>query len=199
VFRANPGTESAAVVGYPTFAAGDSNRAAVELLAEILGGEGGRLGAAFADERTLACRANARVAADAAPGYLAVSVICPPARLDAAVSAVRAELARVASAGVTPDEVNRAARRVIGARAAALRTRMAVADALVRDEAAGQPMLAYRRAPAALARVTAADVSRVVPAVLDPKREIVAVVHPPSAAPALARTSGSDAEAARKR
>jgi predicted Zn-dependent peptidase len=69
-------------------------------------------------------------------GYLAVSVTCPPARLDAAVSAVRAELARVASAGVTPDEVNRAARRVIGARAAALRTRMAVADALVRDEAA---------------------------------------------------------------
>jgi hypothetical protein len=47
--------------------------------------------------------------------------------------------------------------------------------------------------------VTAADVARVVPVVLDPKREIVAVVHPPSAAPALARTSGSDAEAARRR
>ena len=68
---------------------------------------------------------------------------------------------------------------------------MAVADALVRDEADGLPMLTYRRVPAALARVAAADVARAAQAVLDPRREIIAVVHPPSAAPALARTSGS--------
>jgi predicted Zn-dependent peptidase len=50
-------------------------------------------------------------------------------------------------------------------------------------------MLSYRRAPAAIARVTAADVARAAQAVLDSKREIIAVVHPPAAAPALARTS----------
>jgi predicted Zn-dependent peptidase len=163
----------------------------VELLAEVLGGEGGRLSAAFGDERTLACRANVRVPGAAASGYLAVTVTCPSARLDAAVTAVRAAIARVASAPITPDEVSRAARRLIGARAAGLRTRMAVADALVRDEADGLPMLAYRRVPAALARVSVADVARAAQSVLDPKRELIAVVHPPSAVPALARTSGS--------
>jgi predicted Zn-dependent peptidase len=66
---------------------------------------------------------------------------------------------------------------------------MAVADALVRDEADGLPLLTYRQAPAALARVAAADVARVAQGVLDPKREVIAVVHPPSAVPALARTS----------
>jgi len=50
-------------------------------------------------------------------------------------------------------------------------------------------MLAYRRASAALARVTAADVARAAQAALDPRREIIAVAHPPAAAPALARTS----------
>jgi len=85
-------------------------------------------------------------------------VTCPPARLDAAVTAVRAAIARVASVAITPDEVNRAARRLIGVRAAALRTRMAVADALVRDEADGLPMLAYRRVPAA--RATSAAPTR---------------------------------------
>jgi hypothetical protein len=68
---------------------------------------------------------------------------------------------------------------------------MAVADALVHDEGYGLPMLAYRRVPAAFARVTAADVTRAAQAVLDPRREVIAVVHPPSAAPALARTSGN--------
>jgi zinc protease len=190
VFRALGGTESTAVVGYPTSAAGDGARSATEVLAEALTGDGGRLTAALGDERTLACRASTRLAspgAPGAPGYLAVIVRCPPARLDAAVAAVRAALARAATAGFTPDEVARAARSLIGARAAALRTRTAVADALVRDEAAGLPMLAYRQTPAALARVTAADVARAAQAVIDPKRELIAVVHPPSAAPALAR------------
>ena len=90
------GTESSAVVGYPTFAAGEPSRLPVEVLAEVLGGEGGRLAAAFADERTLAAGRTPACRAAAAPGYLAVTVTCPPARLDAAVAAVRAALARVA-------------------------------------------------------------------------------------------------------
>jgi len=191
VFRPTSAITSSAVVGYPTFVPGDPNRLPLELLVEMLAGDGGRVAAALGEERTLACRAGARVPPAAAPGYLAVTVTCPPARLDAAVAAVRAALARVAAGGITPDEVNRATRRAIGARAAALRTRMAVADALVHDEGYGLPMLAYRRAPAAFARVTAADVARAAQAVLDPRREVIAVVHPPSAAPALARTSGT--------
>jgi predicted Zn-dependent peptidase len=189
VFRVVPGIESTAVIGYPTFAPGDARRLPIEVLAEVLAGEGGRLTAALADERAMACRIAARVPAPTAPGYLAVAVTCPAARLDGAVAALRGALARVTAAAVTPDEVNRAARRLIGARAATLRTRMAVADALVRDEADGLPLLTYRQAPATLARVAAADVARAAQTVLDPKREIIAVVHPPSAAPALARTS----------
>jgi zinc protease len=189
VFRVSTGVDSAAVVGYPTFAPADPNRASIEVLAEILAGEGGRLASALSDERTLACRIGARVAPAPAPGYLAISVTCPPARLDAGVAAVRAALAQVAATGATPDEVGRAARRLVGARAAALRTRIAVADALVRDEGWGLPMLTYRRTSATLARVTAADVARAAQAALDPRRQIIAVVHPANAAPALARTS----------
>src|SRR6185369_612598 len=168
VFRTSSSSESSAVIGYPTFAARDPGRAPTEVLAEILGGEDGRLGAAVGGERTLGCRAGAQVPAAAAPGYLAVTVVCPPAQLDAAVAAARAALARVAAAGVTPEEVARASRRLVGARAAALRTRIAIADALVRDEASGLPVLSYRRSPAALGRVTPADVARAAQAVLDP-------------------------------
>jgi zinc protease len=163
-------------VGYPTFAPGDPDRLAIEVLAEILGGQGGRLGGELGEDRSLSCRTRARAAGQAAPGYLAVALTCAPPRLDAAVATVRAAFARVAAAGVTPEEVSRAARRLIGVRAAALRTRTAVADALVRDEGNGLPMLSYRRTPAALARIGADDVARAARRALDPRREVIAVV-----------------------
>ena len=190
VFRTGTGADSAAVLGYPTFAPGDPGRLAVEVLAEVLGGEGGRLAGALGDSRT-ACLAGAHAAPPGAPGYLAVSLTCAPPRLDGAVASVRAALARLAAEGATPEEVSRAARRLTGARAAALRTGAAIADALIADEAQGLPPLSYRRNALALAQVAAPDVTRVgARPCLDPKREIVAVVHPPSATPALARTAG---------
>ena len=107
----------------------------MDVLAELLAGEGGQLTAALADERTLGCRAGARVAPAAAAGWLAITLTCPPARLDAGVSAARAALARLVPAGVTPDEVHHRPPPAESGRAPpTLRTRMAVADALVRDE-----------------------------------------------------------------
>jgi predicted Zn-dependent peptidase len=199
VFRASTGADATAAVGYPTFPAGDPARLSIDVLAEVLAAADGRLAAAIAGEQTLACRAGAQSAAAPAPGYLAVTVSCPPAQLDAAVATARAVLARVAADGVTPEEASRAARRLAGARAAALRTQMSVADALVRDEADGLPMLSYRHVSAALARVAAADVSRAARAALDARREVVAVVRPANAAPALAKTAAKPGKAESER
>jgi len=69
----------------------------------------------------------------------------------------------------------------------------------VRDEADGLPMLSYRRAATALASVGPADVARAAQAVLDPRREVIAVVHPPSAAPALARSASKTGKAESER
>ena len=194
MFRA-PRRDSAAVVGYPTFAPADPNRPSIEVLAEILAGEGGTAG-----ERALATSARppvgpARASRRRPPaGYLAIGVTCPPARLDAGVAAVRAALgAGGRGRASTPDEVTRATRRLVGARAAALRTRMAVADALVRDEGLGaRPCSAYRRyLGGARPRHRRRRRARRAGGVLDPQREIVAVVQPAERGPrARAHSSG---------
>jgi zinc protease len=176
VFRPSPAPDADVVVGYPTFASGDPDRLPMELLAEIVGGEGGRLASALGDDKTLAYRASARAARAAEPGYFAVQLTCAPPRMEAAVAAVRAALARVAAGGVTAEEVSRAARRLVGARAAGLRSRTAIVDALVADEARGLPPLAYRRDALAIARVGADDVARAARRALDPRREVIAVV-----------------------
>ena len=123
-------------------------------------------------------RFGASAATGVEPGELAVTVACAPASLDAAVAALRAALAEVAASGVSAAEVERAARRLGGLRALALRGEVAIADALATDEAYGLPLMTYRQVPAALARVTATDVARAAHRFIDPKRETIAVVRP---------------------
>ena len=165
------------VLGYPGAPVRDADRAALEVLAEVLNARGGPL------ERGLAATPNVyRFGASAAtgvdPGELAVTVACAPASVDAAVAALRAALAEVAANGVAAAEVERAARRLGGLRALALRGEAAIADALATDEAYGLPLMTYRQLPAALARVTAPDVARAARRFIDPKRETIAVVRP---------------------
>ena len=178
--------EAHVVIGFPTVAPGDPDRGALEVLAEILGGEAGRLAASLRDDKVSARGVRVSAAGPLEPGYLAVAVTCAPARVDAVVASVRGALGKVAASGVEAAEATRAARRLGGARAVGLGSRAAVADALARDAAYGRDLYAYRTYPAALARVTADDVARAARRVLDPQREIVAVVRPAGAATARA-------------
>jgi zinc protease len=188
VFRGAAGPDADAVVGYPTFPPGDPDRLPLELLAEILAGDGGRLAGLLRDDKTLAYRVSGRAAGAMEPGYLAVSLTCAPAHLDAVVAAVRGAFAAVLAGGVTPDEVNRAARRLVGARSAALRSGGAIAHALVVDEARGLPPLAYRREAGSIGRLGPDDVARAARRALDPRREVIAVVS--GAAPGRAVAEG---------
>jgi zinc protease len=180
------------VLGYPGAPVRDADRPALEILGEILNAHGGPL------ERGLAATPNVyRFGASAAtgvePGALAVTVACAPSAADAAVAAIRATLAEIVANGVAVAEVERAARRVAGDRALALRGEVAIADALATDEAYGLPLMSYRQVPAALARVTANDVSRAARRFIDPKRETIAMVRPevPPTMPHAARVDAS--------
>ena len=85
----------------------------------------------------------------------------------------------MAASGVAAAEV--AARGAPAGRAPARSScavEAAIADALALDEAYGFPLMSYRRVPAALARVTAADVNRAARRFIDPQRETIAVVRP---------------------
>jgi zinc protease len=180
------------VLGYPGASARDPDRLATEVLAEILSADGGRLKSALGGASPLAYWVDASAAQGVDPGFVAVSMACPPARVDAAVAAVRTALARVATAGVTADEVSRASRRRAGEQALGLGGRSAIADALALDEAYGLGVMSYRQVPAMLARITADDVARAARRFLDPKREVIAVVRPPSvpASPVVRNVAG---------
>lgn len=175
------------VLGYPGPDLGDPDRPALEVLAEILAPEG-RLRKLFGGKSPLVFGVGARAASGVEPGYLAVEADCDPANVDAAVAAIRGILDELVTGGVTAAEAAEAARRLAGRRALELRGQAAIADALALDEAYGLGLMSYRNVPAALARVTAADVNRALRRFIAPKRETIAVVRPEVPA-AMARTS----------
>jgi zinc protease len=191
VFRATSKDVAQVVLGYPGPPVGDPDRLAAQVLAEVLSAQGGGLESALAGEAPLAYQVQASAARGVEPGFLSVALGCPPARVDAAVAAVRAALARVAADGVTADEVARAARRRAGALALGLSGPVAIADALALDEAYGLGLMSYRQVPAALARVTADEVTRAARRLLDPKREVIAVVRPPESPASAGRAAAA--------
>ena len=191
VFRTLPADDAQVVVGYPGTTLRDPDRFTLEVLAEILSGPGGRLAAAFRDQRPFVRGSTARSFAGLDPGSLAIAFECRPQNLEGSVAAARDELARVVERGVTADEVGRARRYLIGAHAVGLEPRSAIAAALASGEAYGQGPREFRRYGEAIGRITPADVQRVARKFVDPRREVVAVVRPPDDDPAVARRRDS--------
>jgi zinc protease len=173
------------VIGFRGSSFDNADRFALELLAQVLSGQGGRLFVEIREKRALAYRVSAFSMEGIDPGYFAVYVATSPDNLDEALRAIRDELRAVVENGVSPEELARAQRYLVGTHAIGLQRKSAIAAALAFHEAYGQGWRAYRQYTDNVMKVKAQDVARVARKYLDPQREIAAVVRP-SAPPATA-------------
>ena len=121
------------------------------------------------------------------PGYLAIYVACAASNVDAVVAAVRAELTALRTRGVSIAELDRARRRLVGAHHRAMQRRTAIANAIAYYEAYGLGWQAWDAYPAALAAVTADEVTAAARRYLAPDLEVAAIVRPPTLTPGAAR------------
>jgi zinc protease len=184
VVRLGPRETARFVLGYGGVSLHDPERSAAEVLAGVLGGPAGRL----ARELGPASVADVRSWSGADGGSLTMDVASTPDGIDAAVPALRTAVGRVVAAGFTEPEVARARRALVAARVLALERRGEVAAAVAREEALGLGAGRSRGEPAELAAVTPEAVTRVARRLLDPRREIVVAVRPPSG-PAVAKAA----------
>jgi zinc protease len=174
------------VIGFRGASFDSPDRFALELLAQVLSGQGGRLFVEIREKRALAYRVSAFSMEGIDPGYFAVYVATSPENLDEALAAIRAELRSVVEKGVSPEELARAQRYLVGTHAIGLQRKSAIAAALAFHEAYGQGWKAYRQYNDSVMKVKAQDVARVARKYLDPQREVAAVVRPSAPAPATA-------------
>jgi zinc protease len=185
------------VIGFRGTSFDSADRFALELLSQVLSGQGGRLFVEIREKRALAYRVSAFSMEGIDPGYFAVYVATSPENLEEALQAIRTELRSVVEKGVSPEELARAQRYLVGTHAIGLQRKSAIAAALAFHEAYGQGWRAYRQYNDNVMKVKAQDVVRVARKYLDPQREVASVVRPSAPASAVpARAAAARAGAA---
>ena len=118
------------------------------------------------------------------PGYFAVYIGCGPGKIGEALAGIRSELARCRTEPPRADELERARTHLIGTHAISLQRNSARAAVYAFDECYGLGADASARYAEHVAAVRGEDVLAVAARLLDPAREIVALVARQGAAPA---------------
>jgi zinc protease len=190
VFRFQNKQQAHVVYGFPGTTITDGDRFALEVLATILSGQGGRLFVELRDKRGLAYRVSAFSVEGVDPGYFAVYIATSPENLAVAKSGIEDELGKIAATPVPKTELERAKRYLVGAHEISLQRRAALASTLAFHEAYGVGWDEYRRYAPGILAVSAADVQRVAKKYLDVSRAIVATVKPEEVTPVLAKAKG---------
>ncbi len=189
VYRYLDRAQAYLVVGFPGATLDAPDRFALELLVAILGGQGGRLFAELREKRALVYRVSAHSVEGVDPGFVAVYLSCAPDKLSTATLAVREELARIRTDGVTTAELDRAKSYAIGSHQIAMQPRAAIANAMAYHEAYGLGWDRWSQYDAAIRKVQPSDIARAAAKYLDPDRMITAAVRPPALSPAAKRRS----------
>ncbi len=171
------------VIGYPGATVDAKDRFALEVLIAVLGGQSGRLFSELRDKQGLVYRVSAHSVEGVDPGFVAVYLACAPDKLEAAVSAVRGELARIRDAAPSAEEIERAKSYLIGSHQIAMQRRAAVANAIAYHEAYGLGWQTWAGYDDAIRAVTSADLLAAAKTYLRADREITATVRPSVATP----------------
>lgn len=198
VYRYLERSQAHLVVGFPGATLDAKDRFALEVLVAILGGQSGRLFAELRDKRALVYRVSAHSVEGVDPGFVAIYLSCAPDKLDEAVAAVRSELDRLRTDGVTAAELERARAHLVGNQQIAMQRRAAVANAMAYHEAYGLGWQTWNGYADAIRAIRPADVAAAATTYLRTDRMIVATVRPPAATPGATKRSRTRAKPAPK-
>ena len=171
------------VIGFPGVRLADNERWPLEVLSAVLSGQGGRLFVELRDKKSLAYSVTSFSMEGVDPGYFAVYIGCGPGKTTDALEGIRNELRRVREDPVTAAELDRARTHLIGTHAISLQRNSARAAVFAFDECYGLGADASSRYAERVAAVTAQDVLEAAQRVLQPSREVIALVAPEGAVP----------------
>jgi zinc protease len=164
------------VVGFPGLALDDPDGPALDVLTQILSGQGGRLFLELRDRQSLAYTVTAFSIAGVDPGSFGVYIATESAMLDTALRGIEKELRKILEQSIAPQEVDRARAYVIGSQAVSLQRFSNQATALSLDELYGLGATYHLEYDKRVSAVQVDDVQRIAQRVLQLDTPIVAIV-----------------------
>lgn len=173
-----PREQAHLVVGFQGLTLFDPDRFALELISQLLAGQGGRMFLELRDRRSLAYTVSATNVEGIVPGYFATYIATSPERLDEARQGTLDELRGLLEGLPAEDELERARRYLVGSHAIEAQRSGARALHLSLDALYGLGPDASAHYAEQIRAVTPEDVLRVARRVLDPTTTITATIHP---------------------
>jgi zinc protease len=173
-----PREQAHCMIGMRGVTVDDDDRFALDLMAQILGGQGGRLFLDLRDRRGLAYAVDAMNVEGLDPGWFAVAIATAPEQLEEARAGMLAALARLVESEPAADELARARRYLTGSFAIEAQRNAVHAARIALDSLYGLGPDSHRRYPERIAAVTPADVLRVARRIIDLDAYTEAVIAP---------------------
>jgi zinc protease len=166
------------VIGFRGLDVHDPERHALEVLCQILSGQGGRLFLELRDRKSLAYSVGATNVEGLAPGLFAISIATAPEKFDEAKSGIVGELRRVLDDPPAPAELERARRYLLGSFAIERQRAATRALQLALDTRYGLAGDFDRDYPERIRAVGADDVLRIARRVIDLDAYTLAAIRP---------------------
>lgn len=170
--------QSHLVIGFGIPGLKHPDRYPLEVLSNILSGQGGRLFLELRDRRSMAYTVTSMTSFGLAGGYFATYIASDPSKLEEAKHAMIIQLIKVCAEPVSEMELNRSKNYIIGNYELDLQKGSAVAASLVYSELYGLGFDAYLHYAEKIEEVTLSDVSRVAKKYLNFKKCITSIVCP---------------------
>ena len=167
------------VLGFRGVAVDDPDREALEVLSQLLAGQGGRLFLELRDRQSLAYSVSAMNLVGYAPGYFCVYIATAPEKVEIAQRGMFVELERLLQSAPSEAELERARRYLIGTHAIGQQRSSQRALSMALDARYGLGADADRAFPERVRAVSAADLLRVARRVLVLDRYTLATVGAP--------------------
>ncbi|HTO05889.1 MAG TPA: pitrilysin family protein [Myxococcota bacterium] len=174
--KAKHKNQSHIVYGFLGLSVDDPDVAALDVLTQVLGGQGGRLFVELRDKQSLAYSITAFEMEGIDPGTFAVYMAGAPSKLDESLAGIRSELSKIVNEPVGADELSRAKGYLIGSQAVSLQSYGAQAMLLSLDELYGLGATHHLDYQARVSAVSADDVQRVAKRVIRLDAPVVAII-----------------------
>lgn len=157
----------------------DPDRYTLDVLNNVLSGQGGRLFLELRDKMSLAYSVNSLSQEGIEPGYFGVYIGTEGSKVKTAIEGIERELKKVLAKKVKESEIKRAQQYMIGAYEIELQRNASVATQLAFNEIYGMSRNEWLDLPKKILRVTAEDVFRVARRIIQLDHRVLSVVRPP--------------------
>lgn len=170
--------QSHLVYGFPGLDWGDPDRAALDVLVNVLGGHGGRLFMELRDKESLAYSVSPIVAYGRHGGAVGAYMACAPAKAERAAQGIHDEMDKLCKAPPTTEELERAINHIVGTHELSLQRSDSQTSTMALMQLYGYGWDDFLRYPERIAKVAAGDVQRVARRLFTPERAISVLVGP---------------------